>query len=389
MPLDLASGQFLAAPIVAPFPLPRWRAASMDGFAGRRTDFTHDGSVVLRLGGTTMAGDPEPPPLDPGTVWRVATGGRIPPNADTVIRQEDTRVDGAHVTVHDRRDVGCNVRAEGGDVLAGEVVLPAGSPLHAGSMAVAAALGVDHPVVVRRPRVLILSSGNELADRDHPDSVHTGERIADVNTPMLRALVHAAGGTPVTAPAVRDDLDAWESVLRQAQDVELILTAGAVSVGPHDHVPVVMDRLGGAIGFRRVRMRPGGPVTACRLPDGRPWLALPGNPISAWTTFLVLARPMIRAMLGDPAPGPTWAPHRLGQAIARHATLDLFVRVRSRPGGGTEIVEPTGPQESWRTTALALAEGIVHIPAGAGAVAAGELVDGVAVSLASFRAPTD
>ncbi len=391
MPLDTAAGQFLAEDVVARFPLPRWPSSSMDGFAVDESavrDATPDAPVRLRLAGETAAGGPTPPALVAGTAWRVATGGRIPPGTDTVIRQEDTSIDGADLLVHDARDVGRNVRREGGDVQTGDRVVRAGSAITSGVLALLAALGEAEPMVYRRPRIALLCSGDELAGFDHLDAIVSGERIADVNTPMLTAMVHEAGGMPVSLGVVPDRVDALVERLAQTTDTDLIITAGGISVGPHDHVPEAMARLGATVVFRRVRMRPGGPVTACRLPDGRLWVALPGNPISAWTTFLVLARPVIRAMLGSPRP-PAAQERRgllapplhdrcvaLASPIARHPTLDLFVRVRINDDGS---VTPTGPQESWRTTALALADAVVRIPAGVGHMSDGEIVDGIAV----------
>lgn len=379
MPLDRACGQFLAEDIVARFPLPRWPSSSVDGFAVEGDAVrgaTPAAPVRLRLAGETAAGDPTPPALAAGTAWRVATGGRIPPGVDTIIRQEDTINDADRLLVHGVRDVGRNVRPEGGDVQAGDGVIRAGTVITPGVMAGLAALGVGEPMVYRRPRVALLCSGDELAGFDQREAIIAGERIADVNTPMLTAMVHEAGGVPIALGMVPDRADALVERLTHAVDADLILTAGGISVGPHDHVPEAMARLGASVVFRRVLIRPGGPVSACRLPDGRLWVALPGNPISAWTTFQVLTRPVIRAMLGDPAPAPHWSVQRLTDAIPRHPALDLFVRVRTNEGG---TATPTGPQESWRTTALVLAQGIVRIPAGIGGVAAGEVVDGIAV----------
>lgn len=389
MSLDLAGGQFLTTDIMAHFPLPRWPSSSMDGFAvegGAVRNVTADAPVRLRLAGETAAGESTPPPLAAGTAWRVATGGRIPPGTDTVIRQEDTTTDAGDLLVHDARDVGRNVRPEGGDVRAGDTVIQAGTAITPGVMAVLAALGVGELMVIRRPRVALLCSGDELAGFDHVDAIVAGDRIADVNTPMLTAMVHEAGGICVALGVVPDRADALVERLTHAADADLILTAGGISVGPHDHVPEAMARLGATVVFRRVWMRPGGPVTACRLPDGRLWVALPGNPISAWTTFLMLARPVIRAMLGDPSPAPHWSAHRFAGAILRHPTLDLFVRVRTNGDGS---VTPTGPQESWRTTALALAEGVVRIPAGSGEAAEGQIVDGIAMPLMAPGARKD
>jgi molybdopterin molybdotransferase len=374
VPVADADGHILAEPIIATIPLPRWRSTSMDGVAIRAADLTEDDDATLRLAGTAAAGDPAPPPLAPGTAWRVATGGRIPANADSVIRQEDLVVEGDRVRLTDRRDVGRNIRAEGADVAAGALALTVGRAIGPGTIALLAALGVDHPLVIRRPRVAILASGNELADRHHTDRVRSGESIADVNTPMLTAMVRRAGGTPIALPLARDSIDALGAALTDV-DADFWLTAGGVSVGPHDHVPEAIHRAGATVIFRRARIRPGGPVTLARLPDGRLWLALPGNPVSAWVTFLLFARPILHAMAGVADPRPAWEPVHLADAVARHPTLDLFPRMRL-DAGVPPVATTAGPQASWYTSTLADSEALIRIPSGTSEVPAGTAVMG-------------
>jgi molybdopterin molybdotransferase len=261
----------------------------------------------------------------------------------------------------------------GGDVAAGDVVLERGTLIGAGQVALLAALGVATPLVYRRPRVGIMASGDEVTTLDHPEAITSGERLADANTPMLTALVTAAGGIPVPLGLVRDHPDAMIAAIRSADDVDLLLSAGAVSVGPRDHVPAVMAALGAELRFRRAMLRPGGPTTVAILPDGRPWLALPGNPVSAFVTFHLFAKPAIRAMMGDPTPVPAPGVARLAEPIDRHPSLDLYLRVALTPdaAGGPPVAQLTGNQGSWVITSIARADGLVVVEAGEGRVAAG------------------
>lgn len=408
LPLEHALGHVLAHELVAPWPLPSWTAASMDGYAVRSADVrgaSRDAPVTLPLVGGGDAGDAAPPPLAPGTAWRVATGGRVPDGADSVVRVEDTAPatgDGPAppreaaagrrasnlVTIHHDRDAGRNVRPAGGDVVAGSVALAAGTFITPGVVALLAALGESHPMVHRKPRVAIVTSGEEVVPLDERDRIASGERIADVNGPMLAALVRQAGGVPVPAGLARDDAGAIAEAVARAADADMVITAGGISVGERDHVPAAMQRLGAELVFRRVRVRPGGPTTLARLPDGRPWLALPGNPVSAFVTFHVFAAPGIRRMSGDErratgddtwspvAPGSSRLTARLAEPVPRDATLEQYLRVTLSPAGdgGLPWARLTGNQGSWVTSSIAQAEGLAVIPAGEGEVTEAEVL---------------
>lgn len=385
--LAAAGGHVLAEPLTAPWPLPSWTASSMDGYAVRAADVRGASAgqpVSLPLAGGSHAGDASPPPLEPGHAWRVATGGRVPEGADSVIRQEDASGEGRGakggdlVTFTSDRDAGRNIRPLGGDLASGAVALRDGTILGPGQVALLAALGVATPLVYRRPRVGILTSGDEITGIEHREAIANGQRLADVNTPMLSGLVQQAGGVPIPIALVPDRAEALADAVRAAGDVDLLLTAGGVSVGEHDHVPGVMAGIGARVVFRRVRVRPGGPTTLAVLPDGRPWLALPGNPVSAFVTFHLFARPAIRAMMGDPAPRVPLQDAVLGdgERVARHPSLDLYLRVtlERNPAGGPPVARLTGEQGSWVLSSIARADGLVVVEAGTGRAGAGERV---------------
>ena len=365
-----------AQDVIARWPLPQWTAASMDGYAVRAVDIATGKSLPISGGGD--AGDPVPPPLAAGTAWRVATGGRVPEGADTVVRQEDTdggiRLDNGEwrVTIRDARDAGRNVRPLGGDVQQGAVVITAGTLITPGVLGVLAALGESSPMVYRRPRIAILASGDEVSPLDDIERIASGERIADVNSPMLAALVRAAGGVPVALGLIEDRVEAMTEAIAGA-DADAIISVGAISVGRRDHVVDAMQALGAEQLFRRVRLRPGGPTTLAMLPDGRPWLALPGNPVSAFVTWHLFGAPMVRKMMGDRHAGWHFSKALLAEPVNRVPTLDQFVRVCLVSNGDDPrpVARITGSQDSWVITSIGRADGLALVPAGEGVVAAG------------------
>ncbi|MBA2293201.1 MAG: molybdopterin molybdotransferase MoeA [Gemmatimonadales bacterium] len=373
MPLHDAIGRILAADVMAPFPLPPWTNAAMDGYAVRADDVrgaSASAPVALRVVGHAPAGGAEQAMVEAGTAVRIFTGGRVPEGADGVVRQEDTDTDGVVVRVLNDRDAGANVRAAGGDLARGALALAAGTHVGPRQLALLAALGVSHPMVHRAPRVGVLSGGDEVVSLDDIDAIHRGDRLADVNGPALAALVADAGGVAESLGIARDNVDDIVARVRAAGACDAIITAGGISVGEHDHVHRAMAILGARELVSRVRVRPGGPTAFAVLPDGRPWLALPGNPVSAIVTFELFGRPMIRAMSGDSAPMPRLIAVMLEDAVKPDAVLDLYLRATLEwpSGGGVPRARLTGAQGSGILTSVARADALVVVPAGVTAV---------------------
>ena len=377
-PLSESLGSVLANDLISQVSLPPWTSSSMDGFAVHGIDLDTLGSspVVLRLAGSSMAGEAAPTTLERGTAWRVATGGRIPAGADTVIRQEDTTVDGNVLVIQSGRDIGRNIRPMAGDIAPGDQVLQAGTVLGSRQLALASAIGVTEVMAIRSPRVAVLVSGDEIATAGNSDGVLSGETIADVNGPTLAAMVSEAGAVVIPLGLVSDRIDEIESAIKSAGDFDLLITAGGISVGPHDFIPAVMQRQGVAVRFDRVLMRPGGPATLAVLPDGRPWLALPGNPISAMVTFTLLGRPMLRRMRGEVAGFEPRHRARLAHDIRRDPRLEHYLRVRTEADASSSMLmaHPIEGQESWRLTG-ALADALIRVLPGEGVIQAGEMID--------------
>ena len=369
MPLEDSIGRIIAADIVASFPLPPWTNASMDGYAVRAADVhgaTPDAPTPLPVAGCSAAGGEYHAPLVAGTAVRIFTGARVPDGADTVIRQEDTDRGGTVVAIHSARDAGTNVRRAGGDIAAGMTALRAGTRVGPRQLALLAALAETQPMVVRTPRIAVIAGGDELVPAADVEAVRGCRKLADVNGPALSALVRASGAIVGAQLLAGDDAAEIVAAVEGARDCDAIITAGGISVGDHDQVHTAMAMLGARELVSRVKVRPGGPTSFALLTDGRPWLALPGNPVSALVTFELFGRPMISAMSGDPAPVPRTMRVVLEDAVTPDSSLDLYLRATLAwpEDGSMPRARLVGVQGSGMLTGIAWADALVILPAG-------------------------
>ena len=294
--LDDALGRVLADDATAPNHVPPFSASAMDGYAIIAAD-TASGSARLELIGEAKAGTGAGVAVRPGTAVRISTGAPVPDGADAIVQQELTTIDDTTtVRVDGPIRQGYHVRPAGEDILAGSLVIHAGSLLGPAELGVLASLNIPRPCVVRRPRVALAGTGDELTDAGKP--LPPGG-IRDSNGPALGGAVHRAGGELVTRVRVGDDLEATISVLRAAlRDVDILITTGGVSVGPHDHVRPALKRLGFREVFAGVKLKPGRPTTFAVNDEGTLVFALPGNPVSALMAFRLFVVPALDAMLG-------------------------------------------------------------------------------------------
>lgn len=366
VPLDDALDSVLAEDVVSPLDIPAWSNSAMDGYAARGSDVrgaSPAAPVRLRVVEQIPAGQFPARKLGPGESARIFTGAPVPEGADSVIRQEDTDVGTATVTIIQDRDVGVNIRRAGEDIRKGQTVLRAGTPLGPAQLGVLASLAVAHPLVHRRPRVAILASGDEIVDVDQPEAILSGRRTASSNTHTIAALVRRAGGEPVNLGIARDSPESLRAHLARALESDLLVTTAGISVGEHDHLRTVLDELGVEQRFWRLRMRPGAPV-GFGLLHGIPWIGLPGNPVSTMVTFELFARPAIRAMSGQELPFRRTIPVRTVEPISVKPRLQHFLRaiVRDTPAGPEARL--TGPQGSGILTSMALANALLVIPEG-------------------------
>jgi molybdopterin molybdotransferase len=228
---------------------------------------------------------------------------------------------------------------------------------------VLASLGVAHPVVVRRPRVGILSSGDEIAGLDRADEIRAGTKTGSSNTHTLTALVRLAGGEPVNLGIARDDPADLRAHLERAAEVDLLVTTAGISVGEHDHMRPVLDDMGLELRFWRLRMRPGAPVGFGIL-GGVPWVGLPGNPVSVMVTFELFVRPAIRKMSGQALPFRRGVRVRAAEPIRLKPKLQHFLRAVVSEGAEGLEARLTGPQGSGILMSMVAANALLVVPEG-------------------------
>ncbi|HZS93290.1 MAG TPA: gephyrin-like molybdotransferase Glp [Chloroflexota bacterium] len=362
-------GRVLAQPITSDLNLPPFANSSMDGFALRAAD-TESASaaepVRLDIGDVIAAGSSAGHELGARTCARIMTGAPLPEGADAVIPFEDVEEIGGRIIIRTPVENGACVRPEGNDLARGTVILEPGVEIDSRKIGLMAAVGCADVPVTRKPRVAILSTGNELVPPGQP--LGTGQ-IYNSNTPMLAAAVREAGGEPMPANAATDDPDAIAAALERAGDVDLLLTSGGASVGDFDYVKDVVAR-GGEIGFWRVAIRPGKPLLLGSI-GGRPLIGLPGNPTSSMVTFDVFVRPAIRRMLGA-AEQRTRLQVVADQDIDNRGGRRTYARVRLTMRDGTVHAVPAGGQDSAMLLTLARADGLLVIPETQSRLLAGE-----------------
>lgn len=380
VPLHEALGRALAAPVAATADLPPWDNSAMDGYAVRGEDIAGASAsdpAVLRVAARVRAGELPETPVGPGEAVRIMTGAPVPPGADSVVRVEHTDAEAreGRVEVRSDADRGRNIRPGGQDMRAGEEILPAGHPVHPGTVGVLAALGRASIPVRRRPSLGIVPTGEELRPPSRYHEVEAGTGIPESNGPMLAAAATAAGARPHLLEVAPDDPGVLRQRLTDAARHDAVVTIGGASMGEADLVKRVLDELGYEPSFWRVRMRPGTPFGFGFLPvEGRrvPVFGLPGNPSSAFVTFELFVRPALLRLAG----------HRslLRRSVRTRAAADLpggpgkahFVRVRFGTDGG---VSPTGSQSSGLVRGLGLAEGLALVPEEEDGVPAGAEVE--------------
>ncbi len=313
-------------------------------------------------------------PLRPGECARVFTGAPLPEGADCVIRQEHTtRLSDHETRIDDPSDVGRNVRRRGEDISRGALLLEAGTPLGPAQIGVLASIAMAHVSVVRQPRVAVLATGDELADLADREAILGGHRIASSNTYTMLAMSRDAGAAPLNLGIARDDPADLRHRLGQAVAADLVVTSGGMSVGEHDYLRAMLEEAGGTMRFWRLRMRPGAPVGFGIL-HGKPWIGLPGNPVSTMVTFELFVRPAIRKLAGHRTPFRRAVTVRLDEPIVTAAGLQHFLRVRLSRTGETPTARLTGPQGSGILSSMAQADGLLIVPEGRTEIPAGELL---------------
>lgn len=375
-----ALGLVLAADVVAPHDVPPFANSAMDGYAVRSADLDRAPAELAVLE-DLPAGHVAGAQVTPGTAVRIMTGAPLPAGADTVVRVEDTeRLEGgATVRILASVPVGTAVRPAGGDVAAGALVFRAGTRLAPAHLGVLATLGVAEPAVHRRPRVAVLSTGDEVQAPETPE-LRPG-RIRDSNRPLMTGLLSELGVEVADYGIVPDDGALLRATLeRAAGECDVILTSGGVSVGDYDLVKQVLAELG-SVSFWQVAMQPAKPFAFGEV-GGRPLFGLPGNPVSVLVAFEQFARPALLAMMGARELFRPQVVGRMLEPVRTDPAKTVFVRVVTRLVGGEWRAQSAGGQSSNVLSAAAAADAFAVVPVGTG-----DLAEGDRVVLEMFRWP--
>ncbi len=361
-----ALGRVLARNVHALADTPSFPSSAMDGYAVRVGAADRELEIV----GESRAGRPSPVGVGPGQAVRISTGAAVPDGAEAVLRQEDAVRDEGRIVARAAVEPGEHVRWPGEDMRAGTEILRVGTRLGPAELGAAAAAGAGELEVARRPRVSVLCTGDELREPGTP--LGPGE-IHNSNAPMLVALALRAGAQAGTARRLPDDRAETTRALSEAiAEADVVLVSGGVSVGPHDHVKPALLGLGAQERFWGVSLQPGKPTWFGSL--GKTLVfGLPGNPVSAYVTFVLFAAPALAALQGGRPAGP--ARHAmLGAPSARNRQREQAIRVRLEERDGRLMAIPNGPQGSHIVTSLLGADALALIPAGDGVAPEGEPV---------------
>jgi molybdopterin molybdotransferase len=354
VPLRDARNRVLAEDVQAARALPIFDNSAMDGYAARSSELP----ATLPVVGMVAAGQVMAEPVPPGVAIRILTGAPMPAGLDTVVIQEDAKVDGSQVILP-ASPVGDNVRRAGEDIMPGEVAVTGGTRLFAGELGLLAALGLVEASVVRAPRVALITTGDELVD--HATTPLPGQ-IVDSSAHMLGSMVKAVGGKPSYFGIAKDDPISLAAMIASAFDHDAIITTGGVSVGDRDHVRAALTAAGVELELWKVAMKPGKPFSFGM--NGRvPVFGLPGNPVSSYVVFELFVRPALLQMGGAKITQRPRAPVQLVRGYRKQAGRTHFIRARVVRNGEHLIAHPHPKQGSAMLTSLVGCNALVELPA--------------------------
>ncbi|WEY37259.1 gephyrin-like molybdotransferase Glp [Paraburkholderia sp. SUR17] len=373
-----ALNRVLATDVVSPLDVPPMNTSAMDGYAVRVADLAH-GTARLRVSQRIPAGH-APQPLEPGTVARIFTGATVPPGADAIVMQEQAEPTGDEVALLHTPKAGEWITAQGADIRRGSVILPAGTRLTPQSLGLAASVGYAELAVVRRLKVAVFFTGDELTmpgEPLRPGAIYNSNRFT------LRGLLENLGCEVSDFGIVPDRLDATRATLRDAaRGHDLILTCGGVSVGEEDHVKPAVEAEG-RVSMWQIAMKPGKPLAFGAVRRGERtgahdeaghdeafFIGLPGNPVSSFVTFLLFVRPFVLRLAGVKQVAPRALSLRADFTQPKADRRNEFLRARVNPAGGLDLF---ANQSSAVLTSTVWGDGLIDNPPNH-AISAGETV---------------
>jgi molybdopterin molybdotransferase len=348
--------------------IPPFANSAMDGFAVCAAECRVGGS--LPVVGAIMAGDRGDEPLSPGTAVKIMTGAPVPPGCDAVVPLEEVAGAGDRIVLQEVVQEGQHIRRQGEDVVTGGLVVSAGTLLRPMEVSMLVSTGRLLVPVRRRPRVAILSTGDELVE---PGESLVPGTIVNSNAFALAAAVRQAGAEPTVLGIARDDLASHRLKLAEGLKADALITSAGVSAGERDLVRDVLAELGVEPVFWKIDVKPGGP-TAFGLKDGKPVFSLPGNPVSTLLTFEMFVRPALLRMMGHRKVFRPLLPATLAHAVRKKPGKTHLLRVRVDADHGGLRVASAGNQQTGILSTLLFADGVAVLPADRAEFRAGETV---------------
>ena len=354
--LGEARGRILAQDLVASRPLPAFDNSAMDGYAARSADLP----AMVQVMGVVAAGEVPTMPVEAGCAVRIFTGAMLPPGVDTVVIQEDAKVDGDRVVLP-ASPVGDNVRRAGEDIGMGETVLTAGTRIGPAELGMLAALGVVEVPVSRAPRVAIIATGDELVDAS---TVPGPGQLVDSSAHAVAAMIRDVGGIPRSFGIARDDPMTLAALIASAMDHDVVITTGGVSVGDRDFVRGALASAGVTLEAYKVAMKPGKPFSF-GVNGTTPVFGLPGNPVSTFVAFELFVRPALLAMQGSLVVQRPRAPVAMTRGYRKPAGRAHFIRARVVRNGDYLVAHPHLKQGSAMLSSLIGCNALIELPADA------------------------
>jgi molybdopterin molybdotransferase len=362
-----ALGRVLATDAAARVSHPQADVSAMDGFAVRASDAAK--GSALKVVGTSAAGHPWNGSVGAGQAARIFTGAHVPSGADSVVIQEDTTTNGDTVSITEAAAKGRHIRPMGQDFKVGEVVLRAPKRLTARDVGLLAAMNWPRAPVFMKPKVGVLSTGDEVVMPGDP--VSHGQLVS-ANGPGLSAFIAARGAVPVHLGIARDDAASLTAMVNAASGLDMLVTSGGVSVGDHDLIAKVP---GLDVSFHKIAMRPGKPLLFGKL-RGTAFFGLPGNPVSAMVCAILFLGPALDKLLGLPGHAPATARAKLGAALKANDKREDYLRASlSHDVDGNLIATAFPKQDSGMISSLARADGLIIRPPFAQEAKAGDTAD--------------
>jgi molybdopterin molybdotransferase len=368
-----ALGRVLAEDVISPFNVPAHDNSAMDGYAVRFSDLKNDGSVTLKITGTSFAGAPFKGAVNTGEAVRIMTGGVVPPGADTIVMQEHVQAKDGQVTIGGGHRKNQNLRRAGEDLATGQVALRQGLILRPADIGLAASLGIGEVTVYRKLRVAFFSTGDELVSIG---SVAQEGQIYDSNRYTLFGMLSRLNCEVLDMGVVRDDPDLLERAFSSAAAAaDVVITSGGVSVGEADFVKDMLNKLGEVL-FWKIAMKPGRPLAYGRIGAAH-FFGLPGNPVSVMVTFYQFVRDALLKLQGcDPvSPLPIFKVPCTSTLKKAPGRTEFQRGILSRDAAGAWSVRVTGEQGSGILRSMSEANCFIILSTDQGNVSPGTLVD--------------